>query len=276
MSVKTIILTGAASGMGRAMAIGLVNAGHRVLAVDRDAAALESLAALTEAPDGLHIQHADLTDDSSAAAIVAHALQVFGRIDALVNNAGINLMSHRRSRVALRPRFWELDAQVVRLFSEINTLAPFKLTAAVAPHMIDAGSGRIVNVTTSLVAMLTSGMAPYGPTKAATESMSAIMAADLAGTGVTVNVLLPGGPVDTPMVGDDPPIARALLLPTDTMLAPLLWLISDGAAKVSGRRFISRLWDPSVPAEVAAHRASAAIGWPTDAGEKWVPKPNDT
>lgn len=273
---KVAILTGAAGGLGRAMTLGLLDAGWRVLAVDRGGAGLEALALAAqpyEAKRHLDCMPIDLTEDASATAVIARALQSFGRIDALINNAGLNMMSHMNSRVTLRPKFWEVEPAVFRLFNEINVVVPFRLCAAVVPHMLAAGSGRIVNVTTSLGSMLSAGMTPYAQSKASAESLSAVMAADLEGTGITVNVIVPGGPVDTPMVGDYPPMPRDRYLQPDVMVPPLLWLLSD-EAMVSGMRYIARLWDPQLDPARAAAMAGAPVAWSSIAGEKWLPAAN--
>ena len=126
--------------------------------------------------------------------------------------------------------------------------------------MMRQGWGRIVNVTTSLGTMLNAGSPTYGPSKAALEALSAIMAKDLDGTGVTVNVLVPGGVTNTPMMskaGFD----RAKMIQPEVMVSPLLWLVSDAAAKVTGRRFLGVHWDAALPPEQAAEKAGAPVAW---------------
>jgi NAD(P)-dependent dehydrogenase (short-subunit alcohol dehydrogenase family) len=91
-----------------------------------------------------------------------------------------------------------------RRFLAVNATAPIMMARAVVPHMLRARQGRIITVTTSLGTMVRAGYPLYGVSKAAAaESATAILAADLAGTGVTANVLVPGGVTNTPLVGDD-------------------------------------------------------------------------
>ena len=117
----------------------------------------------------------------------------FGSIDVLINNAGI-FVSAIREDFRQRPlRFWEIDAETLKRFFRINAIAPMILASKLAPGMVARRFGRIVNVTTSLSTMIRGGVTPYGGTKASLEAHSAIMAQDLEGTGVTVNVLVPGG-----------------------------------------------------------------------------------
>ena len=94
----------------------------------------------------------------------------------------------------------------------------------------------------------------YGPSKAALEALSAIVAKDLDGTGVTVNVLVPGGITNTPMISDEAGFDRATMIQPEVMVPPLLWLVSDAAAKVTGRRFLGVHWDPTLSPEEAARQ----------------------
>jgi NAD(P)-dependent dehydrogenase (short-subunit alcohol dehydrogenase family) len=126
--------------------------------------------------------------------------------------------------------------------------------------MMRHGWGRIVNVTTSLGTMLNAGSPTYGPSKAALEALSAIMAKDLDG-GVTVNVLVPGGVTNTPMISDEAGFDRGRLIQPEVMVPPLLWLVSDAAGKVTGRRFLGVHWDPTLSPEEAAEKAGAPVAW---------------
>ena len=86
------------------------------------------------------------------------------------------------------------------------------------------------------------------------------LSADLQGTGVTSNVLVPGGVTNTALVGDHAG-DRSRMLQPEIMVPPLLWLVSDAAAAVNGRRFIAADWDPALPAAQAAEKAGAPIAW---------------
>jgi len=134
------------------------------------------------------------------------------------------------------------------------------MARAVVPHMLRARRGRVVTVTTSLGTMVRAGYLLYGASKAAAESATAILAADLTGTGVTANVLVPGGVTNTPLVGDDAG-ERSKMLQPEIMVPPLLWLVSDAAADVTARRFIAADWDTSLPPAQAAEKAGAPIAW---------------
>ena len=260
---RVAVVTGAAGGIGRAMTRALVAAGIRLAGVDRDREPLEALAANAreqgKAADLLTVQ-TDLTGDSAAEEITKAARDRFGRIDILVNNAGIGPGTIRPDSWQRPLKFWEITPDQWRRFVAVHTTAPLALTNAVVPEMMRQGWGRIVNVTTSLGTMINPGFPTYGPSKAALEALSAIMAKDLDGTGVTVNVLVPGGITNTPMVSESG-FDRAKMIQPEVMAPPLLWLVSDAAGKVTGRRFLGVHWDPTLPPEEAAEKAGAPVAW---------------
>jgi 3-oxoacyl-[acyl-carrier protein] reductase len=135
--------------------------------------------------------------------------------------------------------------------------------------MIASKWGRIVNVTSSLSSMLLAGQAAYSVSKAGLEAITSVMAGDLAGTGVTANVLAPGGPADTRML-DGVNVPRGALIPADCMAAPAVWLASNASDGVTGKRFLGIKWDRSVPAAQAAIAAAAPVAW-TGFGDQMRP-----
>ena len=256
---KSVIVTGAASGIGLAMTMGLIAAGHDVTAVDRNAAALKDLAGRAAGLKGsVTTVAADLALQDSFGLIAGTTLVKYGRIDALVNNAGIGQASVRDGQ-RTPIRFWETTHEQWSRFIAVNAAGPIGMARAVLPHMLAAKQGRIVTVTTSLGTMVREGYLLYGSSKAAAESAMAVLSADLVGTGVTSNVLVPGGVTNTPLVVEAN--NRDKMLQPEIMAAPLLWLMSDEAAAVNGRRFIAADWDASLPAAQAAEKAGAPIAW---------------
>ena len=260
---RVAVVTGAAGGIGRAMTRALLAAGIRVAGVDRDREPLEALAASAgeqgKASELLTIQ-TDLSNDSAADEVTKATRVRFGRIDILVNNAGIGPGAIRPDSWRRPLKFWEITPDQWRRFVAVHTTAPLALANAVVPEMMRLGWGRIVNVTTSLGTMLNAGSPTYGPSKAALEALSAIMAKDLDGTGVTVNVLVPGGITNTPMVSEAG-FDRAKMIQPEVMVPPLLWLVSEAAGNVTGRRFLGVHWDPELPLEQAAEKAGAPVAW---------------
>lgn len=261
---RVAIVTGAAGGIGRAMTLALLQQGTRVAATDRDREPLEALSASARdkgVAERLLTIEADLTNDSAIEEITKGTRNRFGRVDVLVNNAGIGPGAIRPDSWQRPLKFWEITPDQWRRFVAVHTTAPLALTNAVVPEMMRQGWGRIVNVTTSLGTMLNAGSPTYGPSKAALEALSAIMAKDLDGTGVTVNVLVPGGVTNTPMISDTAGFDRAKLIQPEVMAPPLLWLVSDGAGSVTGRRFLALHWDTRLPPEQAAEKAGAPVAW---------------
>ncbi len=258
---KTAIVTGAASGIGRAMTLGLLGAGVDVAAVDRNETGLAALAATVgDKPGAIQTIPADLAQPDSFDAVVASVLGRAGKIDILVNNAGIGQAAIKADQRRNPIRFWEITPDQWQRFLAVNATGPIMMARAVVPHMLQAGKGRVITVTTSLGTMVREGYLLYGASKAAAEAAMAVLAADLKDTGVTSNVLVPGGVTNTGIVGDDAG-DRARMLQPEIMVPPLLWLISDEAAAVTARRFVAMDWDPSLPGAQAAEKAGVPIAW---------------
>lgn len=258
---RVVLLTGAAGGIGAVMTDALLAAGHAVAAVDRDRASLDRLAARHEgAADRLQPIVADLANEAACHSAVAAARGRFGAIEAVINNAGIGMSSVRPDAEARTPGIEELTPDIWDGFMAIFVRAPIVLVRAALPDMKRAGFGCIVNNTTSYVTMLR--VLPYGAAKAALESMSAVWAKELDGSGITVNVLVPGGPTDTPFISDASGWPRQKMLRPDIMGPPAAWLVSDAANGFSGRRITAARWDTKLAPAEAAQRSSRAIGWP--------------
>jgi 3-oxoacyl-[acyl-carrier protein] reductase len=266
LSKITVIVTGGARGMGRAMTLGLAKAGVRVVAADlassrpemgevRDAARMQGL------EDKIVFVDCDVTQWSDCENAVAAARDRFGAVHGLVNNAGIGMQGFGHVQVGPRRRFYEHDAEAWRGAIDTNVNGPFMMAKAIAPVLVAQGWGRIVNVVTSHFTMVMDGFSPYGPSKAALEAATVIWSKDLAGTGVTVNALLPGGPGNTRMIPVEEVPDRSKLVQPEVMMAPIVWLMSTKSDGVTGRRFIAKEWDPALDASAAAAKAGAPAGW---------------
>jgi 3-oxoacyl-[acyl-carrier protein] reductase len=204
---------------------------------------------------------ADVTNDDMPPQVVRAAIERFGRLDILVNNAGINIGLFRSADQPVG-KFWEVTPAEFRRIIEVNVVAAFLMTRAALPSMLEQHWGRIINVTTSLDTMWRGGMQPYGGSKAANEAHLAAMAQELEGTGVTANVLVPGGAANTRMVTHVAAPDRAKLIAPDVMVAPLVWLCSAESDGLTGQRFIAARWDGTIPGAAAAQKASAPAAWP--------------
>jgi 3-oxoacyl-[acyl-carrier protein] reductase len=264
LSGKVCIVTGGGRGLGRAMTLALVRAGARVSAAMHTAEDIPALTAECKGMPGAVLPMvADVRDPAQCARVVRETVTVFHGVHVLVNNAGVGMLLIRPTYTPEPPRFWEGKVEAWRTIIETNFLGPFHMTREVVPHLLEKKWGRIVNVTTSIDTMQRRGMSPYGSSKAALEGATASWAADLAGTGVTVNVLVPGGAADTHMLPGkpgDPDRAgpgRVLIDPA-VMQRPIVWLASAYADAVSGMRFIAKDWKDLPPDQCRANAAGPA------------------
>jgi 3-oxoacyl-[acyl-carrier protein] reductase len=262
---RIAIVTGGGGGMGGAMTLGLARAGAGVVAVDMNAEALDALTAEAEKSQlasRVVAVIADVTQAEECRAVAERARTAFGGADVLVNNAGIGMQTIRETYMTEPVRFWEAEPERWQAMVDVNFKAPFLLAREVVPAMIEAGWGRIVNVTTSLDTMLRQNYTPYGQSKAALEAATSGWAKDLADTGVTVNVLVPGGPTNTGFIPANAPFDRASLIQPGVMVAPISWLASDASDGVTDCRFVGRDWDTSLAPDEAAEHARAPAAWP--------------
>ena len=253
---KVALITGGARGIGAAIAEGLVADGLTVAILDLDAGALEACPL-----DVLKIQ-ANVARHEDCETAVVQVRAECGGLDVLINNAAIGMGTIREDHFDHPVGLAEIGPDQWRRFFEINCMGAFLMMRAAVPRMVEQGWGRVVNVTTSFFTMLNEGFAPYGPAKAALEAASAIWAKEFRDSGVTVNVLIPGGPTDTRMVPPTAPFARSEMIPPAAMAPPARWLASPASDGVTGQRFVAGLWDPALPPEQAAARAGAPIAWP--------------
>src|SRR3981081_2426640 len=263
LSGKTAIVTGGGRGLGRAMALGLLRAGANV--VITAARTLQEIE--TVANESANIQEAgtlrkfaaDVTSEEDCRFVVSQTIREFGSVHILVNNAGRGMRFVSEKFFDTATKFWQTDPGVWRMIIDTNVNGPFLMAREVVPQMLKQSWGRIINISMNHETMRRAGFSPYGPSKAALESETIIWAQDLAGTGVTVNSLLPGGATDTGMV--PPNIAPRRLLDPNIMVPPLLWLASEAAGGVTGDRFVANLWDASLSPKQAAEKARSAAGW---------------
>jgi NAD(P)-dependent dehydrogenase (short-subunit alcohol dehydrogenase family) len=265
LSGRTALVTGAAGGIGRELVRALLGAGANVMAADVDDAGLQRLAETMLAEglaERLATRRLDISDQPACAAAVEATRERFGSLDILVNNGALGMGVIREDHMANLVDIEEIAPQVWDRFVAVNFSGAWYLTRAAVPAMKRAGWGRIVNVTTSFFTMLRGGFHPYGPVKAGLEAMSAGHAKEFDGTGITVNVVVPGGPADTPMVPASSGMRRKDLIPPVVMTYPLLWLCSSDADRITGKRYVAAKWDPAAPVEAARAASEAPIAWP--------------
>src|SRR6266851_3628834 len=269
MEERVALVTGGLRGLGRAMALGLAREGHPVLAVGHLAEDVPEIErASAQLPGPLQPLVADLRDASECDRVVAAARERFGRVDILVNCAGLTFtyIDPPRFRRPTIQRFYEVGDEIIDNVVAVNFIAGDWLSRRVAAAMVEAGWGRIVNVTTKLDTMNREGTHPYGATKAGLEMATEVWAKEVEGTGLTINIVNPGAGANTPGMADE---MRAMsregraprLVEPEEMVPPLLWVVSPAADTVNVYRFDANLWDPALPPAEAAARAGRPAGF---------------
>jgi NAD(P)-dependent dehydrogenase (short-subunit alcohol dehydrogenase family) len=242
LSGTRALVTGATSGLGLAMARALVAAGARVAITSRDAE--RSARAAADLGPGVLGLALDVRDEGAVAAGVADVWERLGGLDLLVNNAGIGMRTVNPRFLTEPQPFWDVTPEGFRDVLETKATGSFLMARAVAPRMLAQGGGRIVTISMSDTTMVRRGFVPYGPSGAAVEALSRVMAADLADTAVTVNLLLPGGATNTGMIPDETSAeARDRLLDPTIMGPPIVWLASPAATGVHDERIVAAEFD---------------------------------
>jgi NAD(P)-dependent dehydrogenase (short-subunit alcohol dehydrogenase family) len=233
-----VLITGGTSGLGAAMATALLDAGAIVAITGRDTDRAE--AAARELGTGCVGVGMDVRDEADVARGLDRLVDEVGGLDILVNNAGIGMRTVNPRFLTESQPFWAVSADGFRDVVATNLTGYFLVARALVPRLLSAGGGRVVNVSANHATMNRKGFVPYGPARSGAEALARIMAADLTGSGVTANILLPGGATATGMVPDDfPPEQRAHLLDPRVMGPPIRWLCSPQAAGVHGERIVA-------------------------------------
>jgi NAD(P)-dependent dehydrogenase (short-subunit alcohol dehydrogenase family) len=184
---KVCIVTGAGSGIGEAIAVLFAREGARVVAADVDADAAK--ATVREIGPAATAERVDVTDETQTRGLADDTVERFGRIDVLVNNAGIAGVG------AVEETSVELWERVMR----VNATGVFLMSRAVVPHMVARGAGSIVNMSSMIATTGLARRVPYAASKGAVLALTKSMQVDLAPHGVRVNALLPGT-IMTPFV----------------------------------------------------------------------------
>ena len=202
----------------------------------------------------------DISRDDDRQRLVRAAIDRFGRVDILVNNAAVTPETFWPNFLTEgEPRQWTLGVDFYRNFLEIDCVAPHAFMAAFVPGMIESGWGRIVNISTSVDTMLR--FWPYGSAKAALDAQTAVLATQLEGTGVTANILGPGAFVKpAPIHLEDGTVIQPDFGP-EIMQAPVRWLASNQSAAINGMRLAAARWVPELPGDEQPAGAVSPIDW---------------
>ena len=235
------VITGGSSGLGLEMSKALASHGAAVAIAARAGEKLDkAYAALAGEGYDVHALAMDVRSESSVNAAAAWVGENWGRLDMLVNNAGISLAA---AGVDLRegPKpFYEIPPAAFYDIVETNFIGYFLVARAFVPIMLRQGSGRLVNVSTSIRTMTAKGQVPYGPSRAGAEAMVRIITDELKDSGIMVNVILPGGRTFTGLMPDYMRILPKSpdTLDPDILNEVILFLASPKADGMYGERII--------------------------------------
>ncbi|GHO51020.1 SDR family NAD(P)-dependent oxidoreductase [Ktedonospora formicarum] len=241
---KIAIVTGAGRGIGRAIAEAYLQEGASVtVTAAREQAELDQLV-MQYGSERVLALLADVTNPEACEQVVDQTIQRFGCVDILVNNAGRGMKYVNASFLTEPTRFWEAEPSVWRMIIDTNVNGPFYMARAVVSRLLEQQrEGSIINISMNYEGMKRRGFSPYGPSKAALESASAIWAQELSEARIRVNVLLPGGITKTGMVPASMTAnLQAIMLPAEIIQAPAVFLASDESQALTGRRLIAKEW----------------------------------
>lgn len=225
-SGRTVLVAGGTGGLGQAVSLAFLAEGAAVAVTYRDQKGFDALEAAAGA-DGARLEghRVDVTDEAAVAQLVKDLVRSHGRLDVLVNAVG--------GYAAGQP-LWELDAKTFEQMLTLNLRSGFALARAVVPAMLATGQGAIVNVASRAAYDHAARSAAYAASKAAAVAMIDSLAADLKGTGVRANSILPSI-IDTPANREAMPKADFAAWPKPEEIADvILFLCSDEAKLIHG------------------------------------------
>ena len=264
---KVALITGGGRGMGRAMARAFAAAGAKGITVISSSSpgevegTAEEINRIAGRDAGLGLT-ADVRDDAACAEAIARTVEKFGTLHILVNNAGLGMKNAGETRGA----FWDCRPDGWDKIIGVNVNGPFHMTRHAAKHLIAAGWGRVINVSKTADSMHEARNSPYGPSKAALEAMTLCWAQDFLGTGVTANLILPGGLTATTFSRSSAvKRARETGKPVYEAedIAPLaVALASEASGRYSGCRFKARGWQADRPLAEALETCRTAPIFP--------------
>ncbi|HTX63745.1 MAG TPA: SDR family oxidoreductase [Acidimicrobiales bacterium] len=258
---RRVVVTGATSGLGEAMADALVAAGASVGVAARPGPRLVAAAERLGASGSVVAIPVDVRDSDSVTLAVREAIVGLGGVDMVVNNAGIGMRTVN-PRFFVHPQpFFEVDPAAFDDVIATNLRGYFLVARAFSFHFLEQGAGRFVNISVNEATKVRRGFVPYGPSRAGSESLSVIMSEDLQPYGIAVNLLLPGGATRSGMIPDEVPDDGRFILPAEVMGPPAVFLASSEADGLTGARIVAKEFDAWL-ADYRATRGERGRGAP--------------
>ena len=241
---KTILITGASSGMGYEMAKELLSREATVIIAARPGEKLDNAYNELSLQGGdVYALPLDVRDEKSVNGASKYFEEHFDHLDMLVNNAGIGDNAPGMESLNQNHEFFDIPSDTVKAIIETNFTGFFMVASKFTPFMLDNG-GSIVYVSTSDETITREGQIPYGPSKAGSEAMAKIMSKELKKYGIDVNILCPGGFTDTEMAGEGikeffQKNNMPILKPT-VMNEAIVFLASDKSNGITGEKIIGK------------------------------------
>ena len=234
---ESIIVTGASRGLGRSMVERFSEEGARVTLTARNGQRMEEVAA--DLPGESLVVPADVRDADAVERVVERTIAEFGRIDTLVNNAGVSLLGLQDSRKQLV----EVTEEEWDTVLEVNLKGVFLFTRETLPHMYEQEEGNIINVSSGLGRRAIGGAGCYVSSKWGLEGLTRVTAIEGEKNGVNTNALDPGGRVNTDIWAHLPEEERGEILSPDVMDDAAVLLAAQDSGEVTGESMTADEWE---------------------------------
>ena len=232
-----IIVTGASRGLGKSMVERFDEEGAQVVLTARDGERMEEIAA------GLSgeslVLPADARDADDVANVVEETVDTFGRVDTLVNNAGVSILGMQDDRKFIQ----DVTEEEYDTVLEVNLKGVFLFTREVLPHMYEQGRGNVINISSGLGRRAIAGAGCYVASKWGLEGFTRVTALEGEDRGVNANALDPGGRVNTDIWAHLPEEEREQILQPDVMDDAAVLLAAQGPDGVSGESMTAEEWE---------------------------------
>lgn len=234
---EVIIVTGASRGLGKSMVERFSAAGASVVLTARDEERMEAVAA-DLATESL-VLPADVRDADDVERVVEGTVDAFGRVDTLVNNAGVSILGMQDDRKFIQ----DVSEEEYDTVLEVNLKGVFLFTREVLPHMYEQGRGNVINISSGLGRRAIAGAGSYVASKWGLEGFTRVTALEGEERGVNANALDPGGRVNTDIWAHLPDEERQQILQPDVMDEAAVLLAAQGPDGVSGESMTAEEWE---------------------------------